>query len=127
MAGILAQLPRSFAQLFTQVREGSMSGSVILLVFGGAIIIIAFISFMELAQRRVLVQYPKRATQRGMQADRSNLPLKVNTSGVIPPIFASSLKIGGASGRERVSQYASMSVVAGPVKKKKITRADKQG
>src|SRR3546814_3926641 len=46
---------------------------------------------MELAQRRVLVQYPKRATQRGMQADRSHLPLKVNTSGVIPPIFASSL------------------------------------
>src|SRR3546814_7214706 len=91
MAGILAQLPRSFAQLFTQVREGSMSGSVILLVFGGAIIIIAFISFMELAQRRVLVQYPKRATQRGMQADRSHLPLKANTSGVIPPIFASSL------------------------------------
>jgi len=91
MAGILAQLPRSFAQLFTQVREGSMSGSVILLVLGGAVIIIAFISFMELAQRRVLVQYPKRATQRGMQADRSHLPLKVNTSGVIPPIFASSL------------------------------------
>src|SRR3546814_11452508 len=95
MAGILAQLPRSFAQLFTQVREGSMSGSVILLVFGGAIIIIAFISFMELAQRRVLVQYPKRATQRGMQADRSHLPLKVNTSGVIPPIFRSEERRGG--------------------------------
>src|SRR3546814_20020627 len=91
MAGVRPQWPLSFAQLFTQVREGSMSGSVILLVFGGAIIIIAFISFMELAQRRVLVQYPKRATQRGMQADRSHLPLKVNTSGVIPPIFASSL------------------------------------
>src|SRR3546814_11284375 len=83
MAGILAQLPRSFAQLFTQVREGSMSGSVILLVFGGAIIIIAFISFMELAQRRVLVQYPKRPTQRAMQADRSQLPLRVHTSGII--------------------------------------------
>src|SRR3546814_1598782 len=68
-----------------------MSGSVILRVLGGAVVIIAFISFMELAQRRVLVQYPKRATQRGMQADRSHLPLKVNTSGVIPPIFASSL------------------------------------
>src|SRR3546814_7628454 len=74
------------SDLFTQVREGSMSGSVILLVLGGAVVIIAFISFMELAQRRVLVQYPKRATQRGMQADRSHLPLKVNTSGVIPPI-----------------------------------------
>ena len=92
MAGILAQLPRSFAQMFTQVREGSMGGGTIFAVIGGAIVIIAFISFMERAQRRVLVQYPKRATQRGvMQADRSHLPLKVNTAGVIPPIFASSL------------------------------------
>jgi preprotein translocase subunit SecY len=50
------------------------------------------ICFVERAQRRVLVQYPKRATQRGMmQADRSHLPLKLNTAGVIPPIFASSL------------------------------------
>ena len=47
---------------------------------------------MERAQRRVLIQYPKRQTQRGMmQADKSHLPLKLNTSGVIPPIFASSL------------------------------------
>ncbi|AMG72715.1 preprotein translocase subunit SecY [Sphingopyxis granuli] len=92
MAGILAQLPRSFSQMFTQVREGSMGGGTVLLVFVGGAVIIAFISFMELAQRRVLVQYPKRATQRGvMQADRSHLPLKVNTAGVIPPIFASSL------------------------------------
>ena len=54
--------------------------------------LILFISFMERAQRRVLIQYPKRATQNGvMQADRSHLPLKVNTAGVIPPIFASSL------------------------------------
>src|SRR3546814_8687702 len=78
--------------MFTQVREGSMGGGTIFAVIGGAIVIIAFISFMERAQRRVLVQYPKRATQRGgMQADRSHLPLKVNTAGVIPPIFASSL------------------------------------
>src|SRR3989344_162807 len=92
MAGILAQLPRSFAQMFSQVREGSMGGGTVLAVIIGAIAIIAFISFMERAQRRVLVQYPKRATQRGgMQADRSHLPLQVNTAGVIPPIFASSL------------------------------------
>src|SRR3546814_9245282 len=46
---------------------------------------------MELAQRRILIKYPKRATQRGMQAERSHLPLKLNTANVIPPIFASSL------------------------------------
>lgn len=92
MAGILAQLPRNFAQMFEQVREGSLGGGFAFAVIIGAIAIIAFIAFMERAQRRVLVQYPKRATQRGvMQADRSHLPLKVNTAGVIPPIFASSL------------------------------------
>lgn len=92
MAGILAQLPRSFAQLFEQGRSGATGGGTILAVLIGAVAIIAFISFMERAQRRVLVQYPKRATQNGvMQADRSHLPLKVNTAGVIPPIFASSL------------------------------------
>ena len=54
--------------------------------------LIAFICFMERAQRRVLIQYPKRQTRQGlMQADRSHLPLKVNTAGGIPPIFASSL------------------------------------
>src|SRR3546814_14474773 len=54
--------------------------------------LVAFICFMERAQRRVLIQYPKRQTRQGiMQADRSHLPLKVNTAGVIPPIFASSL------------------------------------
>src|SRR3546814_14110759 len=61
MAGILAQLPRSFAQLFTQVREGSLSGSVILLVFGGAILIIPSILFMELAHSRAHAQTTKRA------------------------------------------------------------------
>jgi preprotein translocase subunit SecY len=64
----------------------------VMLVLVGAIALIALIAFVERAQRRVLVQYPKRATQRGvMQAERSHLPLKVNTAGVIPPIFASSL------------------------------------
>jgi preprotein translocase subunit SecY len=54
--------------------------------------LILIICFMERAQRRVLIQYPKRQTQRGMmQADKSHLPLKINTANVIPPIFASSL------------------------------------
>ncbi|MEY4269468.1 MAG: hypothetical protein RLZZ58_684 [Pseudomonadota bacterium] len=92
MAGILAQLPLSFAQLFEQGRSGDKSAGVIIAVLVGAVVLIALICFMERAQRRVLVQYPKRATQRGaVQSDRSHLPLKVNTAGVIPPIFASSL------------------------------------
>jgi preprotein translocase subunit SecY len=92
MAGIVAQLPVTLSNLFESGRTGSLSGLVII----GAIIIgfglVAFICFMERAQRRVLIQYPKRQTRQGvMQADRSHLPLKVNTAGVIPPIFASSL------------------------------------
>jgi preprotein translocase subunit SecY len=62
---------------------------------------------MERAQRRVLIQYPKRATQRGvMQADRSHLPLKINTAGVIPPIFASSLLLMPLT----ITQFAGNSV-----------------
>jgi len=92
MAGIVAQMPRLFAQLLEGERTGSISGFLIvgfLLMFVGLTLLICF---MERGQRRVLIQYPKRATQRGMmQADRSHLPLKINTAGVIPPIFASSL------------------------------------
>ena len=92
MSGIVAQLPVTLSQLFESGRSGSLSGLVII----GAIILcvglIAFICFMERAQRRILIQYPKRQTRQGvMQADRSHLPLKINTAGVIPPIFASSL------------------------------------
>jgi preprotein translocase subunit SecY len=92
MAGIVAQLPVTLGNLFESGREGSISG---LLIFGVILIamaLVTFICFMERAQRRVLIQYPKRQTRQGlMQADRSHLPLKVNTAGVIPPIFASSL------------------------------------
>ncbi|QJQ31950.1 preprotein translocase subunit SecY [Sphingomonas lacunae] len=92
MAGIVATLPRTLAQLFEQGRTGAMSGMVILALLVGLFATIWFISFMERSQRRVLVQYPKRATAQGMaQQERSHLPLKVNTAGVIPPIFASSL------------------------------------
>ena len=92
MAGIVAQLPVTLANLFESGRTGSISG---LLIVGVIIIglgLIAGICFVERAQRRVLIQYPKRQTKQGvMQADRSHLPLKINTAGVIPPIFASSL------------------------------------
>jgi preprotein translocase subunit SecY len=92
MAGIVAQLPVAISNLFEGGRSGTMSplfiGGMLVLVLG----LIAFIVFMERAQRRVHIQYPKRQTARGMmQADKSHLPLKINTANVIPPIFASSL------------------------------------
>ncbi|MEY4502421.1 MAG: preprotein translocase subunit SecY [Pseudomonadota bacterium] len=92
MAGIVAQLPISLAQIFEGGRTGAMQPLQVLAVGAAILAVIAFICFMERAQRRVLIQYPKRQTARGMmQADKSHLPLKINTSGVIPPIFASSL------------------------------------
>ena len=92
MAGIVAQLPVTISNLLESGREGSISGLLILAILVLGFGLIAFICFMERAQRRVLIQYPKRQTRQGiMQADRSHLPLKINTAGVIPPIFASSL------------------------------------
>jgi len=92
MAGIVAQMPVFMAQMFEGGRTGSISPFVIVAMVAIIVGMVVFICFMERAQRRVLIQYPKRATQRGMmQADRSHLPLKINTAGVIPPIFASSL------------------------------------
>ncbi|VVT12496.1 preprotein translocase subunit SecY [Erythrobacter sp. EC-HK427] len=92
MAGIVAQFPTFTANLFEGGRSGSISGVVIGLLIVMIVALILVICFFERAQRRLLIQYPKRATQRGgMQADRSHLPLKLNTAGVIPPIFASSL------------------------------------
>jgi preprotein translocase subunit SecY len=92
MAGIVAQMPTFVANLFEGGRSGSISPFVIVAMIAAVVFLVLFICFMERAQRRLLIQYPKRASQRGMmQADRSHLPLKLNTSGVIPPIFASSL------------------------------------
>jgi len=92
MAGIVAALPSAFAGLFEQGRTGALSGIAIVLILVVALAVIAGICFMERAQRRILIQYPKRQVgNRIMQGDSSHLPLKLNTSGVIPPIFASSL------------------------------------
>ncbi|WP_271078249.1 preprotein translocase subunit SecY [Aurantiacibacter sp. MUD61] len=92
MAGIVAQFPTFTANLFEGGRSGSISSGLIIGLVIMLIVLILVICFFERAQRRLLIQYPKRATQRGgMQADRSHLPLKLNTAGVIPPIFASSL------------------------------------
>ncbi|MFM9976472.1 MAG: preprotein translocase subunit SecY [Sphingomonadaceae bacterium] len=92
MAGIVSQLPGTLYNLFEGGRTGTMSPLLIIATVAGAFALVAGICFMERAQRRVLIQYPKRQTQRGMmQADKSHLPLKLNTANVIPPIFASSL------------------------------------
>jgi len=92
MAGIVAQLPTTLAQVFESGRTGTMSPLAILAIVAMVAGLILFICFMERAQRRVLIQYPKRQSARGqIQQERSHLPLKVNTAGVIPPIFASSL------------------------------------
>ncbi len=91
-AGIVAGLPSGLAALLELGRTGQMSVFLIFGIFIMALAVIAFIVFVERAQRRLLIQYPKR--QVGMkvtQGDSSHLPLKLNTSGVIPPIFASSL------------------------------------
>jgi preprotein translocase subunit SecY len=92
MAGIVARVPQEIAQLLEGGRTGTMDPIVIFAIVGLTIALILFICFMELAQRRVLIQYPKRQTARGaMQQERSHLPIKINIGGVIPPIFASSL------------------------------------
>lgn len=92
MAGIVAQFPTFASNLFEGGVTGTIAPAIIVGFLVMVVVLILLISFVERAQRRLLIQYPKRATQRGMmQADRSHLPLKLNTAGVIPPIFASSL------------------------------------
>ncbi len=91
-AGIVANLPLAIGNTLELGRTGAIPTPVILGLIVMSIAVIAFIVFMERAQRRILVQYPKR--QKGNKmfgGDASHLPLKINTAGVIPPIFASSL------------------------------------
>ncbi len=91
-SGIVARVPSALAQLLELSRTGSLSPFFVILFLVGAIAVITFIVFMERAQRRLLVQYPKRQVgNKVFGGDSSHLPLKLNTSGVIPPIFASSL------------------------------------
>jgi preprotein translocase subunit SecY len=91
-AGIVAELPSALAGTLELGRQGALSTFVILALLIMIVVVIAFIVFMERAQRRLLVQYPKRQMgNKMMGGDSSHLPLKLNTAGVIPPIFASSL------------------------------------
>ncbi len=91
-SGIVAGLPSGVAALLELARTGQMSVFTILAILVMAFSVIAFIVLVERAQRRLLIQYPKRQVGMKMtQADSSHLPIKINTAGVIPPIFASSL------------------------------------
>src|SRR4026208_1523897 len=91
-SGIVAGLPGGIAAMLELGRTGQMSTFLVLGIMVMALAVVAFIVLFERAQRRLLIQYPKRQVgQKMFQGDSSHLPLKLNTSGVIPPIFASSL------------------------------------
>ncbi|MCL2430157.1 MAG: preprotein translocase subunit SecY, partial [Alphaproteobacteria bacterium] len=92
MSGIVARLPSAIAETLELGRQGAISGFMIVTIIVMVVAVITFIVFMERAQRRLLIQYPKRQVgNRMFEGQSSHLPLKLNTSGVIPPIFASSL------------------------------------
>lgn len=91
-AGIVAGLPRAVASVLELTRQGTFSGFTLLLLTVMVIAVIALIVYVERAYRRVIVQYPKRMVGNHMaQGQTNHIPLKLNTAGVIPPIFASSL------------------------------------
>lgn len=91
-AGIIAEFPAQLAQTLELGRQGAISTGLLLGVLVMAVVVIAFVVFIERAQRRLLINYPKRQVGNRMyEGQTSFLPLKLNTAGVIPPIFASSL------------------------------------
>ena len=119
MAGILANLPSAIGGTLELGRTGALSTPFILFLFMMAIAVITFVVFVERSQRRVHVQYPKRQVgNRLFQGDATHLPLKLNTAGVIPPIFASAillmpLSIAGFSGAGAPDWIGSVTAVLG--------------
>ncbi len=108
LAGIVAGLPAAIGGTLELVRTGEINAAVALVLFAMVIGVTAFVVFVERGQRRIQVNYAKRQQGRRLYAGQStHLPFKLNMSGVIPPIFASSLLLfpatiaswGGASGR----------------------------
>lgn len=90
--GIVSGVPSSIINMFELSRKGGLSPLVVISICGGVILMIAVIVFFEKAQRKVLVQYPKRQVGNKIYGgDATHMPLKLNTAGVIPPIFASSI------------------------------------
>ncbi len=93
-AGIVARMPSAVGNTFGLVRTGEMNLLIALLLIFLMVAVIAFIIFVELGQRRIPIQYPKRLIGRKIYGGQStHIPLKLNSAGVIPPIFASSLII----------------------------------
>jgi preprotein translocase subunit SecY len=105
-AGIVANLPKSLVSTLEMGRTGAMSAGIIIFLLILVVGMVTTIVFVERAQRRIIVQYPKRQVGNKLYGgEASHLPLKLNTSGVIPPIFASSILLmpitaaGFAAGR----------------------------
>ncbi len=116
-SGIVANLPLAMASTLELGRTGALSAAFIILLLFMVTGVIAFIVFMERAQRRIIIQYPKRQVGNKMFGGEStHLPMKLNPSGVIPPIFASSLLLmpltvagfSGGAGPEWLAWVSSM-------------------
>ncbi len=91
-AGIVARLPAALGNLFRLISAGEMSVLSLLIIFVVAVMVVAFVVFVELSQRRIPVQYPRRTVGKRLYGGQTSyIPLKINVSGVIPPIFASSI------------------------------------
>jgi len=124
-AGIVAELPKAIFQVANLGRTGSIPGSLVITVLAMSLALTLLIVFVERAQRRLLVQYPKRQMAGGKNfgGESSFLPLKINTAGVIPPIFASSLlilpatagQVWGATGPEWLRTMLSYISYGSPV------------
>lgn len=115
-AGIVAGIPQAIAGTLELGRQGAISTITIIGILVMVVCVVGFIVFMERAHRRVLVQYPKRmvSANRMTGGESSHMPLKMNTAGVIPPIFASSLLLlpltivgfSGGQGNEWMDVFA---------------------
>lgn len=120
-SGIIAQLPAGLVALLELGRTGAMSPLSIVVFLVLALAVVTFIVFMERAHRRVLVQYPKRMVGGGRMVggEATHMPIKLNISGVIPIIFASSLlllpsSIGGFTGGRGPEWLVTLSALLGP-------------
>lgn len=91
-SGIVSSMPNAIGSVLQQVKEGQMQALTLVIIAAVVIVVTGFVVFMERAQRRIRVNYAQRTQGRKVYAAQtSHLPLKINMSGVIPPIFASSI------------------------------------